>query len=210
MHYLWFDTETGGLDSKKHSLLTAYFAICDKNLVVIDELYLQLKPEDVSKVSVTEFAMNVNKINLAEHLADKNTVTYAEGKEQLIAMLNKNKIPRKRKSFRPCGHNITFDKNFIWDQFVDKETWDKMIHYNDLDTLSVCTFLQDANIFPDGVQKLTDLVEYLDLPIGEAHNARGDVLMNIVVYKSIRSLMKTKKEGMLGGASSSLLQIIEK
>lgn len=210
MHYLWFDTETGGLDAEKHTLLTAYFAICNKDLVIIDELYLQLKPEDTSKISVTEGAMKVNNINLQEHLADPNTLTYEKGKEKLMTMLSKHKIPRKRKSYQPCGHNISFDKNFIWSQLVDQETWESIVHYRDLDTSSVCSFLKDVDILPEDLGQLTSLVEYFELPLGEAHNARGDVLMNIEVYKAIRSLMKIKKEGMVGAVSSSLLEIIER
>jgi oligoribonuclease (3'-5' exoribonuclease) len=49
MNYIWFDTETGGLNPKIHSLLTAYFAIVDKDLNLIAELSLQLKPSDISK-----------------------------------------------------------------------------------------------------------------------------------------------------------------
>jgi hypothetical protein len=45
--------------------------------------------------------------------------------------------------------------------------------------------------------------------MGEAHNARGDVLMNIEVYKAIKSLMKDKKEGFTGVVNASLLQIVE-
>jgi len=210
MHKLWFDTETGGLDPKIHSLLTAYFAVCDENLNKIDELYLQLKPEDEYSLNVTEGAMKVNNIDLNEHLKDPKTVTYSEGKDILINFLKKHKIPRKRKSFQPCGHNLPFDLGMVWEQLVPKDEWESLVHYRVLDTSPICAFLKDVNIIPQDVGSLTSLVEYFGIPMGEAHNARGDVLMNIEVYKAMRALMREKKGDFVGVTNSSLLQIVER
>ena len=209
LRYLWFDTETGGLDPQQHSLLTAYFAVCDENHNIIDDLNLQMKPEDESKISVTEGAMNVNKINLREHLNDPNTITYSEANRKLRTLLEKNKIKGKRKHFIPCGHNVAFDKDFIWSQLIPKEQFEETVHYRTLDTSSICTFLKDIEILPPDVGSLTSLVEFFDIPMGEAHNARGDILMNIEVYKNIKNLVNSRKTQMIGDSNNSLLQIIE-
>jgi len=207
---LWFDCETGGLDPKTHSLLTAYFAVYDENDNFIDDLDLQLKPENESDIVVTPGAMNVNGINLEEHLADSNTVTYAEGNKKLLALLNKHKIPRKRSHYIPSGHNILFDLNFIWEQLTPREDWEKTVHYGKkMDTYIVCTFLQDMGIIPEDVAKLTQLVEYFGIPMGKAHTARGDIEMNIEVYKAIKSLMQVKKAEIANISTNSLLEIIE-
>ena len=209
MHYLWFDCETGGLNAKIHTLLTAYFAVCDGDLNVIDEIYLQLKPEDESKILVEAGAMNINKINLNEHLKDPNTLTYAEGNKKLQEMLNKNKIKGKRKHYMPCGHNVGFDKDFIWEQLIEKEDFEKTVHYRTLDTSSITNFLKDVGIFPKELGNLMSLVNYFNIPMGEAHNARGDVLMNIEVYRAMRLLMNTKKNEFIGTTNTSLLKIVE-
>lgn len=209
MRKLWFDTETGGLNPRIHSLLTAYFAVCDENLKIIDELDLQLKPEDLSKLNVTKEAMDINKINLEEHLADPKTIPYTEGAKQLTEFLTRNKIKGKKKSFMPCGHNIQFDKEMVWEQMMSQEDWEKTVHYRTLDTSIVCAFLKDLGYFPADLGSLESIVEYLELPKGEVHNARGDVLMNIEVYRAILTLLKEKKTNMVGGSSNSLLQIIE-
>jgi DNA polymerase III alpha subunit (gram-positive type) len=206
-HFLFFDTETGGFDSKVNSLLTAYFGVYDSDLNFIDDLYLQLKPSDLSKLNVNKDALDVNKINIEEHINDPNTITYEEGAKKLMALLEKNKIPRKRKSFIPAGHNISFDYNFIWDQLMDKETWEKNVHYRKIDTNDITSFLKDVNIFPEDLGNLGSLVEYFGIPMGEAHNAKGDIEMNVEVYRRIRSLMNAKKKEMIG--NSSLLSIIE-
>ena len=209
MNYLWFDCETGGLDHSKHSLLTAYFAVCDQNQNIKDELYLQMKPEDETLLNVTKGAMDVNKIDLRAHLSDPETVTYSEANRRLRTLLERNKIKGKRKHFIPCGHNVHFDKEFIWSQVMPKEQFEELVHYRTLDTSDICTFFKDVGIFPNDVGSLTSLVEFLGIPMGEAHNARGDILMNIEVYKAIKNLMKSRKTEMVGGSANSLLRIIE-
>lgn len=208
MHYLWFDTETGGTNPKLHSLLTAYFAVCDKDLNIIDELELQLKPSDASQLNLTQEAMEVNKINISEHLKDPNTVTYAEGRVKLKQLLLRNKIKGKRKSYMPSGHNVAFDKEMIWEQLMPKDEFEEEVHYRTVDTSSICTFLKDVEILPEEVGNLMSLVEHFGVPKQDAHNAKRDVRMNIEVYRRMKSMMKTRKREMIGNANS-LLEIVE-
>jgi len=209
MHYLWYDTETGGLEADTHSLLTAYFGIYDREFNMIDDLYLQLKPEDESTICVTPKAMEITGINLEDHLRDPNTITYPEGAKKLLTMLNKHKIPRKRKHYRPSGHNLDFDQDFIWGQLLPKEDWMKTVHYNTLDTLRGLTMFQDMGLMPVELGQLTSLVEYFDIKMGEAHNAREDIKMNIEVYKRMKSMFQEKKKDFAGNSNNSLLGIIE-
>lgn len=208
MHYLFFDCETTGLDSKKHTLLTAYFAIYDKDLNLIEDLDLQLKPEDTSNIVCTKEAMEVTGIDLQEHLNDVKTITYEEGKKLLLSMLDRNKIKKKRKHYIPSGHNILFDLGFIWEQFIPKDEWEKTIHYGKkIDTYIICSFLQAIDLLPSDLGKLTGLVDYFKLPMGQAHNAREDIKMNVEVFKEMISMFR--KNSNMNGVSSSLLEIIE-
>jgi DNA polymerase III alpha subunit (gram-positive type) len=210
MNYLFYDCETGGLDYKKHTLLTAYFAVCNDELKIIDELYLQLKPEDLSKVSVTPEAMEITKIDLTGHLTDPETVTYEIGKQKLLDLLMRNKIKGKRKHFKPSGHNITFDENFIWEQLISKEEWSSLVHHNNIDTLRLVTILRDCGILPERVGSLTSLVEFFNIKMGEAHNAKEDIKMNIEVYKQFRNMLQSKKRDFADTTGNSLLKIIER
>jgi oligoribonuclease (3'-5' exoribonuclease) len=208
MHFIWFDTETGGTNPKVHTLLTAYFAICDKDLNLIDDLYLQLKPSDLSKLNLSPKAMEINQINIEEHLKDPETITYSEGRVKLKHFLVKNKIKGKRKSYMPAGHNVAFDKDMVWEQLMPQDEFEEEVHYRTIDTSSICSFLKDVGILPEELGNLSSLVEYFDIPIHDAHNAKGDITMNIELYRRIRSLMKDRKKNMIGN-SSSLLEIIE-
>lgn len=211
MHYLWYDCETGGFNAETHSLLTAYFAVCNDDLIIIDDLYLQLKPSDDSKINADAQALEVNHINLQQHLADPNTVTYEEGKQKLLELFEKNKIPRKKRHFRPCGHNIDFDNRFIFKQLISQEEWEKYVHYHQLDTTNVTTFLQDVTFLPKDLNtRLTGLVDYFGIPEIDAHNAMGDVKMNIEVYKRMKAMIADfKKQTISSATSNNLLKIIE-
>ena len=208
MNYMFFDTETGGLNPKIHSLLTAYFAVCNRDLNIIDELELQLKPADLTKLNLTQAAMDINKINIEEHLKDPSTITYEEGRVKLKQFFINNKIKGKRRSLMPCGHNISFDKDMIWEQLMPKEEFEEYVHYRTLDTSSVTSFLKDVGIFPEDLGNLMSLVEHFGVPKQEAHNAKGDVRMNVEVYKRMRAMMENRKKDMVGG-NNSLLEIIE-
>lgn len=210
MHYLWFDCETGGTDEKAHSLLTAYFAILDENFNMLDELDLKLKPSSGVIVNDPE-AAKITGIDTAEHLADPETITYEQGKDKLLKMLDKHKIKGKRKHYRPSGQNIGFDINFVLAQMVDKEDWSKLVHHRPIDTLSIITVLQDVGILPKDLGPLGGLVEYFNIPMGNAHNAKEDIRMTVDVYKALIALLQSLKGNALQGNTSnnSLLEIIE-
>ncbi|MEX1013874.1 MAG: 3'-5' exonuclease [Candidatus Paceibacterota bacterium] len=210
MHYLFFDCETTGLDSSVHNLLTVYFGIYDEQLKLMDELDLKVKPDDLDKLVITEKAMEVTGINIDKHLADTSTITNSEAEKVILDFLEKHKIKGKRKHFRPCGQNVAFDIDFVTKQLVPKEKWDKLVHYRPIDTLQILTFLQDCNILPKDLGNLGSQVEYFDIPMGQAHDAREDILMTVEVYKSYRKLIESAKDNMASASSNNLLSIVER
>lgn len=212
MHYLFTDAETGGLDQRFHSLLTAYFGIYDENLNLIDDLDLKLKPDDISKLQVTKEALDVTGINIDEHLKDPNTITYSEGNKKVLELLERNKIKGKRKHFRPSGHNVGFDLTFYEYQLFEEnfDDWRKTVHHNPIDTLRIVTFLQDVGLLPADASRLTDLVKFFGIPMGQAHNAREDIKMNVEVYRCLLKMFKDKKDSFSGISNHSLLEIVEK
>lgn len=210
MHYLFYDTETGGFNEDKSSLLTAYFAVYSEDLVLIDDLYLQLKPEDPSQLKADPGALEVNKIDLEEHLSDPSTVTYSEGRKRLEDLLNRNKIKGKRNHFSPSGHNIPFDNKFIWKYLIPQDDWEALVHYHQVDTVTFATIMKKAGFLPPNQNiKLTELAAYFGIPEVNAHNARGDIQMNVEVYKSMIGMMTNLKKNALDSSTNNLLKIIE-
>lgn len=211
MHYLFYDTETGGLDYQKHSLLTAYFGVYTEDLVLKDDLYLQLKPDNLEDLVVDQAALDINNINLEEHLKDPETVTYQVGGNMLMDLLTRNKIKGKRKHFTPAGHNIPFDNDFIFSQLFSKDKWNSLVHYHAVDTVAMATILKKAGFLSESQKiSLTDLAALFNIPEIDAHNARGDIKMNVEVYKAmIKMLTDLKKNAAGSGRSDDLLSIVE-
>ena len=61
-YFLAFDTETGSLNPDTADLLTAYFAILNEDLEVVEDLYLKLKPIEDRLIKAEDHALNVNKL----------------------------------------------------------------------------------------------------------------------------------------------------
>jgi DNA polymerase III alpha subunit (gram-positive type) len=204
-YFVAMDSETGGL-SPKQDILTLFISIVDEDFKILDELDLKLKPD--GRLPIVEAgAMEVNKIDLQKHLEDPNTITYAEAKMKIIAFAKKYLNKRGRYSnLIPLGQNLLFDLNFIWEHVMAKDEWESIFSYNVEDTKTAGLFLKRCGWIPKECGTLKSFVEYFNIPKQTAHEARGDVLMTIQVYKSMIDLMKSKKEN---GSSQDLVSLLE-
>lgn len=209
MNYLLaFDTETGGLNPQKADLLTAYFAMVDEDYKIVEELDLKLKPND-GRLPITEAgAMAVNKIDIKEHLANPETLTYSEASKKLKAMLKRYATKKGRfGNTRAFGYNIlSFDIPWVQEYLISKDDWNDIMHYKSVDAMLAVDFLKDAGWFPPDLGSLSTVVDYFQLPKRDAHNAREDTLMTIDVYKKLLEIMKAKKEG---GQTQDLISLLE-
>jgi DNA polymerase III epsilon subunit-like protein len=205
--YLAFDSETGGLNPATADILTWYGAILDEELKIVEDLYLKLKP-DGGRLPIAEAgALKVNGINIQEHLADPETVTYSEGKARIVAMIKRHLKKNGRYSnIRPLGQNVQFDIDWTNHHLIPKDEWDSMIHYAKVCT-KVCTdFLKDCGWWPKDLGSLGSVVDFLGIPRRSAHNAKEDTLMTIDVYKKMLEIMASKKNN---GATQDLISLLE-
>ena len=92
---------------------------------------------------------------------------------------------------------------------MPQDEFEEEVHYRTLDTSSICTFLKDVGILPEDCGNLMSLVEHFGVPQQEAHNAKGDIRMNIEMYRRMKAMMQARKKDMIGGTTNSLLEIIE-
>lgn len=207
--YMPFDSETGGLDENKADILTLYAAIMDEEYKILDELYLKLKPE--GRLPIAEAgALAVNKINLQEHLADPETVTYAVGRQRMVDMIRRHLKKKGRFSnIMPFGYNVPFDERWVQKHVLPKEIWLEMLHYKSVDVMKTVDDLKRFGWFPKELGSLTTVVEYLGIPKRSAHNAKEDTLMTIDVDKKIVEMMKAKKDAQGGGSQQDLIALLE-
>lgn len=179
--YIALDTETGGIGPDV-SLLTAYFAILDANLNIIDELSLAIKPDD-HIYHVTAEALNINKINLIEHEAVATTAG-AAGK-QLREFLIENSNNGSLKLI-PVGHNVHGDLEKIYSEVLNRKEAQNYISYRLLDTGVIAQFMKACGRLPETISgSLGSLVEHFNVQKREAHNAKNDTLMTVAVLKEM-------------------------
>lgn len=202
-----FDTETGGLIPGDADLLTFYAGIFDEELKLVDELYLKLRPND-GRLPITEAqALKVNGINIVAHLEDPETITYAEATVKIKDMLNKYLQKTGRFSnIRPLGYNVPFDIKWTQHFLLPMKEWESILHYKHVDVMQNVDFLKDSGWFPQDLGSLGTVVDFLQLPKRNAHNAKEDTLMTIDVYKKLLEIMRSKKEG---GQAQDLISLLE-
>jgi DNA polymerase III alpha subunit (gram-positive type) len=205
-YYIPFDCETGDLETETGDILTIYMSVMDEEFKVVDELNLKLKPDDRLPMA-QQGALRVNGINIKDHLANPETMTYSEGKKLIVAMLKKyHKKTGRYNNLRPLGQNVDFDIKFVQHYLLPEKEWNTLFHYAKIDTKGIVDFLKDAGWFPKDLGSLGSVVDYLDIPRRAAHNAKEDTLMTIDVYVKLLDIMKAKKEN---GASQDLISLLE-
>lgn len=207
--YMPFDSETGGLDENKADLLTWYGAIMNEDYQILDEIYLKLKPEGRLPIAEAQ-ALKVNGIDIQQHLADPETVTYAVGRERVMSMIKKHLKKNGRFSnIMPMGYNVPFDVRWTQKHLIPQELWLANLHYKINDVMQNVDFLKKAGWFPKDLGSLGTVVAFLGIPKRNAHNAKEDTLMTIDVDKKIMEIMKNKKEGGGATAQQDLISLLE-
>ncbi len=193
---LAFDCETGGLNPATADLLTIYLAIVDEDFKIRDELDLKLKPDN-GRLPVAEAgALKVNGIDLHKHLADPNTITYAEAKEKIVGMIKKYlKKTGRYSNISPLGQNVDFDIGWLQHHILPKEEYDKIIHYGKMDTKMITDFMKQASWLPPDLGSLGSLAKHFNVVLSNAHNAKADTLATVEIYKKLLELMASKKDG---------------
>lgn len=205
-YFFAFDTETGGLNPKEADILTLYGAILDQDLKLVEEINLKLKPNGRLPQAHAD-ALRVNGINIQEHLADPETITYSEANTRLVAMFKKYLKKRGRYSnIKALGYNTPYDLGMVWEHLIPKDEWENILHYKHIDVMQNVDFLKECGWFPSSLGSLNTVVEYLGIPKRNAHNAKEDTLMTLDVYQQLLLLMKSKKDG---GQAQDLISLLE-
>ncbi len=205
--YCGYDLETGDLEPEQGDILTGYFTMMDHNFMVVDELDLWLKPNDRLPIANAK-ALEKNGIDLIKHIEDPRTITYAEGKSKLTAMLKKYLKKNGRYSnIIGMGYNIrSFDNPWIQHHLLDKPTFNSLIHYKYLDVADEIDVLKRHGWLPPYLGTLESAVEFFGVPKGKAHVAKDDILMTVQVFLKVKELIASKKDG---GSSQDIISLLE-
>ena len=181
--FLALDTETGGLDEDS-SLLTAHFAVCDDEWNILNELELNIKPND-SNYTVNARALAINKIDLIDH--DNIAITYSEAGSRLRDFLRINSQNGLIKLI-PVGKNVAFDIKKINDTLLNSNVFSQYVSYKCYDIGPIVKFLKRTGKLDLG---MPESLEGIANKIGinaDWHTARGDNIAGIQIIKYLESL----------------------
>lgn len=203
MAYLIFDTETGGLGNDV-SLLTAYFGLFNRNFVQMEELELNLIPDN-GIYRVQPRALEVNKIDLTE--LGRKAIPYKAAKTELYNFLQRcavrvgtfegmNTIEEKK--LIPVGQNVHFDVNILQQTIISLGSWEQFVSYRVLDTCVIARFLSETGklLTPNGIglgalAKQFGLdTKFENCTYGSPHEARYDTMITAQVLNRLMDISK--------------------
>jgi DNA polymerase-3 subunit epsilon len=170
---LVIDTETGGIDPDRHSLLSLAAAVwADGRLEGEIEIFVA-EPD----ITVTARALEINRISLVEHA--RTAVPPAEALSQLLDFVADHFAAELAVGDQVVlvGHNVGFDIGFLRRLCrLAGAPFPALFSHRSLDTASVLRFLSLAGIVPPSAVASTEAFGFLGLCVPEElrHTALGD------------------------------------
>ena len=178
------DTETGGLSSDRHSILSLAGVVWEpkQSIKLLFDFYIREE-----EVITTKRALEVNKIDLNTL---KDGLTPVDAVKTIKRSLDKH-FGHDRSPVTLVGHNISFDVGFIKRLY----RFAQMDYYADfrdraIDTASILSFFMIAGKIKGNRASADVLFEATDtkIEIEDRHTAKGDA---IATAKAIDALILT-------------------
>jgi DNA polymerase III epsilon subunit-like protein len=184
--YLFLDTETGGLDPGKHSLLSIGLVVGDEG-VVRHSLEILVKHETYV---VSGGGLKVNRIDLVKHDAVALEPTEAVA---VLDVFLQQYFPCVKEPITLVGHNVAFDRDFLGVFLAEQNrSLEPRFSHRLVDTHSIAAALRDAGRL--GVENLSSsaLFAYygIEIPEEKRHTALGDALGTFRLYWKLVESMK--------------------
>lgn len=199
MRLLFVDTETGGLDPTKHSLLQIGLVCYDSEArEILAQKKINVKHDEYV---VTAKAMQINGINLVNLDASGNdtwgalmqVINFLEGYFPMKIQSTSDRDvvgARPSKPIVMVGHNLILDKGMLhklFDEFgMSLDSW---ISYRSIDTMSFLYALQFLGKIPAEVDGLFEAAQHFGITQLRPHDALDDCLTTIQVFERCLDLM---------------------
>lgn len=176
---LFVDTETGGIDVQKHSLLSIGCVVWDRKLGIVEKREYYVKQE---KYVTTKEAEKINKFDEVEH--HKKAI---EGKEIIADMLDfVYKYFSKDMLIPLAGHNTQFDVGFIKKFLKDNgRSFNSIFSHRIIDTYSIVKFLEYAGMVDANISSSAQALTYFKINVDNRHTALADAEATVKLFESM-------------------------
>jgi DNA polymerase-3 subunit epsilon len=185
---LFIDTETGGIDPHKHSLLSIGLVVwCDFKIIDSRELLI-----NDGILNVTPKALEINKINLEEHR--KNSISPKKAGQEILLFLKKNFEAQQKVTL--AGHNVNFDVNFFR-VFLAKNNIDFNNYFSHrfVDTSSILYYLYLAGKIKSKAISSQEAFDLFGIQVADRHTAVGDAMATAKLFTALLLLLRKRFKG---------------
>lgn len=179
---LFIDTETGGLDPEKHSLLSIGVVVWDSQRGCIFSREYRLKNDEYH---ATKEAMKINKISSSDDINRLSGSTIIQHFKSI-----KDEFFTESKEIPLAGHNTAFDIRFLRQMFkINHRSYENMFSHRVVDTYSILKYLQDAGVLHDCITSSAQAFKYFGITVNGRHTALGDAYATMQLYEELLKLM---------------------
>ena len=179
---LFIDTETGGLNPDKHALLSLGMVVWE-DMELIDSQEILIND---GQLSVTEEALSVNKIDLAEH--KKSAMPSYQAANEIFTFIRKH-FPHQGK-ITLAGHNVHFDINFL-SVFLSRnnKTFSNYFSHRIIDTSSILYYLYLSGHIKQRAISSDEAFALFNIKVEGRHTALGDALATAKLFNKLIDLI---------------------
>jgi DNA polymerase-3 subunit epsilon len=182
---LFIDTETGGLEPDKHSLLSLALVIWE-DTEIIDSREILIND---GILSVTPKALAVNKINIEDHR--KAALSSPEAMEKILAFISQH-FPGQDK-ITLAGHNVHFDAAFLRTFFSsNNKDYSKFFSHRMIDTSSILHYLYLAGHLKQKAISSDEAFELFGITAEGRHTALGDAVATAELFTELLNLIRAE------------------
>ena len=185
---VFIDTETGGTDPHKHSLLSIGIVVWDKSNGIIAQNEFFVKN---TRYYITKEAQKINKFDRKTHnsLAQEPKEIISELLDFLSGFFPKNT------GFPVAGHNIQFDINFLKEFFRKSgRSFNNYFAHRSIDTYSIFKAMSIAGLIDKNLNSSADAFNYFNIKVQQRHSALYDCIATVELFEKLLSLLKNCKE----------------
>jgi DNA polymerase III epsilon subunit-like protein len=180
---LFIDTETGGLDSDKHSLLSLAMVVWE-NMEIIDSKEIMIND---GILSVTKEALSINKIDIKKH--KQSAISSSQAMDEIFSFIG-NHFPRQGK-ITLAGHNVHFDANFLRSFFsANNKDFSEFFSHRIIDTSSILYYLYLAGHIKHRAISSDEAFDLFDIKVEGRHTAIGDAIATAKLFTRLLHLIK--------------------
>ena len=180
---LFIDTETGGLDPDKHSLLSLAMVIWE-DMEIIDSQEILIND---GILSVTEEALSINKIDIEKH--KQSAVSSSQAIENIFLFIGKH-FPGQGK-ITLAGHNVHFDADFLRSFFsTNNKDFSEFFSHRIIDTSSILYYLYLAGHIKHRAISSDEAFDLFDIKVEGRHTALGDAIAAAKLFTKLLYLIK--------------------